>query len=73
VEPELKLFHNFDFMWMASKKGYDIVRKFVNKSRKQFYNQILKWVDEESWEWYNKKVECCFRRLMRERKKELLI
>ncbi|MBW3015246.1 HD domain-containing protein, partial [Candidatus Woesearchaeota archaeon] len=31
VEPELKLFHNFDFMWMASKKGYDIVRKFVNK------------------------------------------
>ncbi|MFC1698011.1 HD domain-containing protein, partial [Nanoarchaeota archaeon] len=40
--PTLLLFHNFDFMWMASEKGFDIVKKIMKQNRKDFYEQIKK-------------------------------
>ena len=34
-------------MWMASEKGFDIVRKFLNQSKKEFYVQIQKFQEKK--------------------------
>ncbi len=75
-EPILGFFTNFDFMWMADEKGFDIVRKFMNKEPKEFYEQIKtfqKKNEEEGREWFSKKIEKFYDQLMRDRKKELKI
>lgn len=73
-EPYLRFFNNFDFMWMASEKGFDIVRKFKNMNKKEFYEQIKKFQEknkEIGMKWYTKEIEDYYEKLMNERKKEL--
>jgi len=73
-EPILRIFNNFDFMWMASEKGFDIVRKFMKKEPKEFYEQIKEFQrknEKEGRKWFNKKIEEFYNQLMRERKKGL--
>lgn len=73
-EPVLRIFNNFDFIWMASGKGFDIVRKFMKKEPKEFYEQIREFQrknEEEGRKWFNKKIEEFYNQLMRERKKGL--
>ncbi|HII15445.1 MAG TPA: HD domain-containing protein [Nanoarchaeota archaeon] len=73
-EPVLRIFNNFDFMWMASKKGFDIARKFMNKKAKEFYIQIQEFQkenEEQGRNWFNKKTGDFYKQLMKERKKEI--
>ena len=73
-EPVLRIFNNFDFMWMASEKGFDIVRKFMKKEPKEFYEQIKEFQrknEEEGREWFNKNIEEFYNQLMKERKEGL--
>lgn len=73
-EPVLRIFNNFDFMWMVSEKGFDIVRKFMNKEPKEFYEQIQEFQKanvKRGTKWYSKKVENHYRQLMKERKRDL--
>ena len=70
----LRIFNNFDFMWMASEKGFDIVRKLMKKEPKEFYEQIKEFQrknDEEGRKWFNKKIEDFYNQLMKERKEGL--
>lgn len=72
-EPVLKIFNNFDFMWMASEKGFKIVRKMMKQEPKKFYNQIKEFEKQnkkEGREWFNKKIRLFYNQLMQERKKE---
>ena len=39
-DAEWRIFTDLDFAWEASKKGFDIVRKFLNKTRKDFLNIV---------------------------------
>ena len=39
-DPEWRVFTDIDFAWEASKKGFDIVRKFLNQNRKEFLNTV---------------------------------
>jgi|TARA_Y100000310_G_scaffold289143_1_gene315333 hypothetical protein len=73
-EPILGIFTNFDFMWMACEKGFDIVRKFMKKEPKEFYEQIKEFQrknEEEGRKWFNKKIEEFYNQLMKERKEGL--
>ena len=73
-EPVLRIFNNFDFMWMASEKGFDIVRKFMKKEPKEFYEQIKEFQrknEEEERKWFNKNIEEFYNQLMRKRKEGL--
>jgi hypothetical protein len=73
-EPILRIFNNFDFIWMASGKGFDIVRKLMKKEPKEFYEQIQEFQrknEAEGRKWFNKKIEEFYIQLMKERKKEL--
>ena len=73
-EPVLRIFNNFDFMWMASKKGFDIVRKFMKQEPKEFYEQIQKFQaenEEQGRKWFNKKINDIYKKLMKERKAKL--
>ncbi len=73
-EPVLRIFNNFDFMWMASEKGFDIVRKFLKKEPNEFYKQIQEFQNEnekEGRKWFNKKIGEFYNQLMKERKEEL--
>jgi len=68
-EPVLRIFNNFDFMWMASEKGFDIVRRFMKKEPKEFYEQIKKFQGknkEEGRKWFNEKIEGLYNQLIRE-------
>ncbi len=71
-EPLLLLFQNFDFMWMASKEGFEMCRG--SKDTKEFYKQIEKFQEkniERGIKWYNKKIRDFYNKLMRERKREI--
>ena len=73
-EPVLRIFNNFDFMWMVSEKGFVIVRKFMNKEPKEFYEQIKEFQEanvKRGTKWYNKKIENHYRQLIKERKRDL--
>jgi len=75
-EPLLLAFNNFDFMWMASKKGFNIVRKFTNQEPKQFYKQIVQFQKEmiqQGRNWFNKNIENFYKELMKERRLELVV
>jgi len=70
-EPVLRIFNNFDFMWMTSEKGFGIVRKFMKKEPKEFYEQIKEFQrknKEEGRKWFNEKIEGLYNQLMRERR-----
>lgn len=71
-EPLLLFFQNFDFMWMASKEGFEMCGG--SKDAKEFYKRIEKFQEkniERGIKWYNKKVKDFYNKLMRERKKQL--
>ncbi|MBR9692349.1 HD domain-containing protein [Candidatus Woesearchaeota archaeon] len=73
-EPILRIFSNFDFMWMATEKGFDIVRKFMKQEPEEFYKQIgtfQKKNEEEGRTWVNEKIEAFYHQLMNERKQQL--
>ena len=73
-EPVLKVFNNFDFIWMTSKKGFQIVRKFLGLNKKEFYQQIPKYYkknNEEGRTFFNKNIELFYKKLMKDRKKEI--
>lgn len=74
-EPILRILNNFDFLWMASEKGFDVVRKFLNQAPAEFYKQIKlfrKTNKEESRDWFDKRLEKYYQQLMKERKPSLL-
>lgn len=69
-EPVLSIFNNFDFTWMASEKGFEIVRRLMKKEPKEFYAQIetfQKKNEQEGRVWFNKETEKLYRELMSER------
>ena len=73
-EPILLLFQNFDFMWMISKDGFESVRRFMKQDKKEFYEQIKKFQEDNvkrGVKWFNKKIENYYKELMEGRKKEL--
>jgi hypothetical protein len=73
-EPVLRIFNNFDFMWMASRKGFDIVRMFMKQNPKEFYEQIKEFQrknQKEGRKWFNYKIENFYNELMQEREKEI--
>jgi hypothetical protein len=75
TEPILRIFNNFDFMWMASPKGFDIVRGFQKKEPKEFYLQIEEFQRQniaQGRKWFSKKVEEFYEEMMRERKEEIV-
>lgn len=75
-EPILKIFTNFDFLWMASEKGFNIVRKFLNQTPQKFYKQIQLFCRKnrkEGRNWVDKRIEKYYHRLMKERESSLQI
>lgn len=59
-EPVLQIFSNFDFLWMLSEKGFDIVRTFTKQTPKEFIEQIKEYQrknEEEGRGWCNKRVQ----------------
>ena len=64
-EPILLLFQNFDFMWMASKEGFNIVRKFMKMDKERFYYQIKEFQKRDIKKWFNKKIEKYYKELMK--------
>lgn len=73
-EPVLLFFQNFDFMWMASKKGFEICRQNMNKEPREFYEQIKKFQEaniERGTKWHSKEIGDYYIQLMGERKDEL--
>lgn len=73
-EPFLRIFNNFDFMWMASEKGFEIVRKFTKKTPKEFYKKIELFQKENlkcGRKWYNDRIEKLYDEMMKSRKNEL--
>ncbi len=73
-EPVLRIFNNFDFMWIASTKGFEIVRKIMNKEPQEFYSQIEQFQQknlEEGRSWFNKKTENYYKKLMKERERKI--
>jgi len=72
-EPILLAFQNFDFMWMASKKGFINVQKFTKQPPEKFYEQIGKFQEDNvkrGLQWFNKKIERLYHKLMKARKEE---
>jgi len=72
-EPLLQFFNNFDFMWMASKKGFKLKSKSKNKKPHELLNEIKKLQRvniKEGRFWYNKKIEKYYEKLIGARKKE---
>ncbi len=73
-EPVLRIFNNFDFMWVASEKGFPFYQKIRGMSPKETYAQIerdqAKNV-EDGREWFNKEIEEFYTQLMKKRKQEL--
>ena len=39
-DPEWRIFTDLDFAWEASKKGFDVVRRFLNQTRKEFLKTV---------------------------------
>ncbi|MBT7332492.1 HD domain-containing protein, partial [Candidatus Woesearchaeota archaeon] len=39
-DPEWRIFTDFDFSWEASRKGFDVVRKFLNQNRREFLKTV---------------------------------
>lgn len=39
-DAEWRIFTDLDFAWEASGKGFDIVRKFLNQTREEFFNTV---------------------------------
>ncbi len=73
-EPILKIFNNFDFMWMASEKGFESVRKIMKQKPEEFYDQIKEFRqknEKDGRNWVNNKIKCFYNQLMKERKSEL--
>lgn len=73
-EPILKIFTNFDFLWMASEKGFNIVRKFLNQTPREFYKQIQLFCrknKKEKRNWVDKRIEKYYHRLMKKRESSL--
>ncbi len=73
-EPILRIFNNFDFIWMTSKEGFDIVRKFTKQSPAEFYEQIKVYQEnneKRGVKWYNSEIEKFYNQMMQERKKEI--
>ncbi|MBT4646733.1 hypothetical protein HN827_06545 [archaeon] len=73
-EPLLEFFTNFDFMWMASIEGFEIVRKIARMKKNEFVFEIERYEkinQKEGRVWYNKEIQKFYNKLMIERKKEL--
>ena len=39
-DAEWRIFSDFDFSWEASREGFDVVRKFLNQTRKEFLKTV---------------------------------
>lgn len=66
-EPILAIFNNFDFMWMASEQGFDVVRGFNKKNPKEFIEFIKEAQrinKEQGRVWFNKDIELFYSRLI---------
>jgi hypothetical protein len=73
-EPILRIFNNFDFMWIASEQGFEKIRKLTKKTPSEFYKKIKQFQkDNEKCgrEWFNKKIEDLYLQLMNERKEKI--
>ncbi len=75
-EPTLRVFNNFDFMWMASEKGFDIVRALKGMGREEFYRQVERFQEENEKAgrgWYNQRIAAYYRKLMGDREKDISV
>ncbi len=73
-EPVLQIFNNFDFIWIYTKKGFDIVRKFTKQNKKDFYKQSLifyKDFKDSGRKFYSKKIKQYFKHLIKQRKRDI--
>jgi hypothetical protein len=74
TEPVLLAFNNFDFMWMASEKGFELCRSNMNIEPVKYYHLVEKFnkdnLDRGS-RWFNSRTEELYYKLMADRRKEL--
>ena len=74
TEPYLRIFNNFDFMWVVSPKGFPAYQNIVKKDAKGTIEAIEKAQEkniEQGRVWYNKKIGNYYEKLLKERKKEI--
>ncbi len=70
-EPVLRLFNNFDMLWVLTKEGFIFYQEILGKSSIDTYHQIEKDVEVEHKEgrkWFNQKIEEFYKQLMKEHK-----
>lgn len=75
-EPLLKLFSNFDFLWLVSKEGFKLYKKRLHKSAKSTYQRILFDVEKgvnEGRMWYNDTIKKLYRTMLADRREEYKI
>lgn len=73
-EPVLLAFNNYDFMWMASEKGFDICREAMKIGPQKCYAKIEQFQKaniERGSKWFNGKTETLYNKLMNDRRAEL--
>jgi hypothetical protein len=67
----LAIFNDLDFMWMATKKGFEETRKIRNESEKDMYNYVAKNDKLFDRPFATKTTKELFKKYMKERKKEI--
>lgn len=73
-EPTLLAFQNFDFMWVASEKGFPVYQKIRGMNPKDTYHAIEKAQEENEkrgTKWFNKETENYYHTLMLDREKQI--
>jgi hypothetical protein len=71
-EPALLAFNNFDFMWMASEKGFEICRTALKLGPQECYHKIEQFQKENikrGSKWFNNVTEELYSKLMEDRRK----
>ena len=72
-DPEWRVFTDVDMSWEASRKGFDIVRKFLGQTRKEFFKTVKKDYTEKQKErpFYIEKTKKIFLQDMKYWKKRI--
>jgi hypothetical protein len=73
-EPVLLAFNNYDFMWMASEKGFDICRTAMHLEPQEAYRKIEQFQQENinrRSKWFNGATEELYNKLMDDRRKKV--
>jgi len=73
-EPILRIFNNFDFMWVVSQIGFKVYASFLKANPEETIRNIEeseKTNIKDGRKWFNKKIENYYKELMEERKREI--